>query len=355
MVIKVEGTRSAETLNGASRDREGLLEEPLESLFNDIFPNLGMCDWLTRMIQLIPEGRYTTFGSLALALGDAKAARAVGELISSGRVKGPVHRIVYSDGRVPERCMGPLSDEMGLAHRGSEAYVSRGPGPTSFEFEHPPLQSLKRVQTAHRGLLREEKVFRAKRTAGMDISPGKDSHTAVLVLLDLDGELLDEVSIRGQPGFPYISGYLMFREGPLILKLVGSAVEQGLIDERTLLVLDGNGILHPERFGIACHIGAVTNAHTCGAAKRLMLGSIGGDNRMRDGCELTDVTLGEERLGIAVRRRSVRPIFISRGHRSGLDGCLEALTPSWRYRVPEPTRLAHIRANELRRGSETVT
>ena len=189
MVIKVEGTRSAETLNEVSRDRDDLLEEPLESLVNDIFPNLDMCDWLTRLIKPIPEGRYTTFGSLALALGDAKAARAVGELISSGRVKGPVHRIVYSDGRVPERCMGALSDEMELAHRGSEAYVSRGPGALAFEFEHPPLQSLKRVQTAHRELLRDEKAFRAKRTAGMDISPGKDSHTAVLVLLDLDGHV----------------------------------------------------------------------------------------------------------------------------------------------------------------------
>jgi deoxyribonuclease V len=127
------------------------------------------------------------------------------------------------------------------------------------------------------------------------------------------------------------------------------SIEKGLLDERSLLVLDGNGYLHPRRMGIACQIGAVTGMMTCGVAKKLMCGRIGKWEKYSIG-EIAEVRDGDDLLGFASRNKNGAPIYISRGNRVDVEKVVEILVELKKGRFPEPIRAAHDLANRFRRS-----
>ncbi|HTT07248.1 MAG TPA: deoxyribonuclease V [Gammaproteobacteria bacterium] len=141
--------------------------------------------------------------------------------------------------------------------------------------------------------------------------------------------------------YPYVPGLLSFRELPAILDALAK-----LPVKPDLILCDGQGIAHPRRFGIACHLGWWLNCPTIGVGKSLLIGTHAAVGRQRG--EWTPLRDDEETIGAALRTRTgVKPVYVSNGHRVSLDTAIElvlACTP--RFRLPEPIRHADHLASQ---------
>jgi len=177
-----------------------------------------------------------------------------------------------------------------------------------------------------------------KTVAGLDVSyaVGSDHLVAAAIVIEVATlAVVDQASVRGVAAFPYVPGLLGFREVPFLL----AALAKLRVTPETL-VCDGYGVAHPRRFGLACHVGVVTGLPSFGVAKTPFTATFSPPGPDRgDWSELRD---GDEVLGRVLRtRRDVKPVFVSVGHRIGLDeSCSLTLALTPRYRLPETTRLA---------------
>ena len=175
--------------------------------------------------------------------------------------------------------------------------------------------------------------------AGVDLSApdAQGRVTGAVVVVRYPGLDIAEVRVHNSsPEMPYIPGLLSFRESPAIL----GALEQ-LSTTPDLLLVDGQGLAHPRRFGIACHLGLLLDLPTVGCAKSILRGRHGPlAAHQGASAELID---GGEVVGAALRtRQGVSPLYVSIGHRVDLATALDwVLACCKRYRLPEPTRLAH--------------
>ena len=175
--------------------------------------------------------------------------------------------------------------------------------------------------------------------AGFDTAYGKGSRIAVagMVVLSYPSlEIVDQAVQTQEITFPYIPGFLSFREAPALMALIDSYSKP--ID---LFIFDGHGIAHPRGLGIAAHIGVLIDKPTIGCAKKKLVGTY----------QIPDNKLGASRplmykekiIGQVIRTKiNVKPVFVSVGHLISLEaasalvlGCVR------RFRLPEPTRLAH--------------
>ncbi len=177
-----------------------------------------------------------------------------------------------------------------------------------------------------------------KYVAGVDIG-FQDNYTisqAAIALLSFPELELIEKAIASIPtAFPYVPGYLSFREVPAIL-----AAFPQLNITPDLILCDGQGLAHPRRFGLACHLGVLLNLPTIGVAKSLLIGKH----------ETLPTTKGSyqplidkgETIGVALRSRdNVKPIYVSIGHKISLDTAIDyVLKCLTKYRLPETTRWA---------------
>lgn len=165
---------------------------------------------------------------------------------------------------------------------------------------------------------------------------GDIGYAVVLVYSYPELKLLEEVSIRKEVNFPYIPGLLAFRELPLILEAVNK-----LVKKPDVWLLDGAGIAHPRRMGIATHFGIYMDAPTVGCAKTHLFGRFRepGPNQ-GDFSYLYD---GEEVVGAVLRTRSgVKPVFVSVGYAISLDVAIKLILSCCDgYRIPKPLRDAH--------------
>ncbi len=186
---------------------------------------------------------------------------------------------------------------------------------------------------------------RAVRTvAGVDLSP-PDPDTglvcgAAVVLTFPDLEVAEVATAEDTPQFPYIPGLLSFREAPVL----GNALAE-LQRPPDLLLVDGQGLApHPRRFGLACHLGLMTDIPTIGCAKSRLVGSHQPPDADRGSWK--PLVHHGQRIGAAVRTRpAVTPIFVSIGHRISLPNAIKwSLACAPKFRVPLPTRLAHVAA-----------
>lgn len=188
--------------------------------------------------------------------------------------------------------------------------------------------------------------------AGLDVGydPDSDLVVGVVVVLDANSlELLETSVASGQAAFDYVPGLLAFRELPPLVE----ALRQ-LTRTPDVLVCDGYGIAHPRRFGLACHLGVLTDRPTIGVAKTPFTAHFTEPGPDRGA--YADLTDGTETLGRVVRSQTgVKPIFVSVGHRIGLAQASDLVLHLCRsYRLPETTRLAdQIGRRELRRERST--
>lgn len=182
--------------------------------------------------------------------------------------------------------------------------------------------------------------------AGCDSSYEKHGDTiyaGIVVLSYPEMERVEEATAVCEAKFPYIPGLLCFRESPAVLE-----AWKRLTARPDVLMVDGHGIAHPRRFGIACHFGVVLDLPTIGCAKSRLIGTHVQPNTLRG--SRTPLLDGGEVIGAVLRTRAgVKPVFISVGHRTTLDDAVRLVAECTRgYRIPEPTRQAHILVNALR-------
>ena len=175
--------------------------------------------------------------------------------------------------------------------------------------------------------------------AGLDISPPDAEGTvlAAAVVLSFPGLELEAVNVaEGKPSLPYIPGLLSFRETPI---LIGAL--EGLELTPDIIIADGHGLAHPRRFGVACHIGLLTDIPTIGCAKSVLVGKHGQLGTVA-GARVELVYQGQI-VGMALRTRTgVSPVFVSVGHKVDLSSAADWVLASCRgRRLPETTRLAH--------------
>jgi deoxyribonuclease V len=192
-------------------------------------------------------------------------------------------------------------------------------------------------QVSRRG---EVEVFRF--VGGVDISVDKSSGTgtgAVVILRYPELTVAETSVVKGALGFPYIPGLLSFREAPLLL-----AACERLTITPDLVLVDGQGVAHPRRIGLASHLGLWLETPTIGCAKSLLCGQHEAVGEERgDYAQIVD---REETIGVALRtKRSVKPVYVSVGDKLSLESAVDWVLKCGRgYRLPEPTRLAHLAA-----------
>lgn len=152
-----------------------------------------------------------------------------------------------------------------------------------------------------------------------------------------------QLKLREKVTLPYIPGYLAFREVPNICK----AYEK-LSQKPDILMVDGHGIMHPRRLGIASHLGVLLGVPTCGVAKKKLVGKYEEpDNAKGDTQFVYDK---DEVIGAVMRsKQNVKPIFVSAGHMCVLRDAVELTLETLRsHKLPEPTRIADKYSKELK-------
>ncbi len=182
--------------------------------------------------------------------------------------------------------------------------------------------------------------------AGADVSYGKDSDlffAAVVLLTYPDLVVVEERHAVEKAPFPYIPGLLSFREGPALLKAFAC-----LERNPDLVIFDGQGIAHPRGFGLASHMGLFLDVPAIGCGKSRLVGHHGDVGNGRG--DRVPLVYDGRTVGTVLRSRpGVKPVFVSPGHRIGLDDSVSVVLNCCRgYRLPEPVRKAHRTVNRLR-------
>lgn len=181
--------------------------------------------------------------------------------------------------------------------------------------------------------------------AGCDSAFFEDKIISVFVIFDL--ETLNEVEVQydySKVTFPYISGYLSFREMPNLIKTY-----KKLKTKPDLIMVDGNGIIHPRRMGIAAHLGLELETPTFGVAKNRLVGTNEIPNETKG--SFTYVKDKNEIIGIALSSKDkIKPIYISTGHMCDLETALDLTLKTLRkHKLPEPTRIADKYSKEFKK------
>jgi len=210
------------------------------------------------------------------------------------------------------------------------------PLPHSWSVTPQEAIALQKQMSALVSRLRPKRPIRL--VAGLDAAFSADEGycLAAAVVWDVAAQrVVEEKTGQCRLAFPYIPGLLSFREAPALvtaLRKLGQAPD--------LLMCDGQGLAHPRRFGIACHLGVICDLPAIGCAKSRLVGTHGEPGRARgSSVPLRD---GEEIIGAVLRTQDgIKPVYVSIGHKVDLATAQRiVLACALRYRLPEPTRLA---------------
>jgi deoxyribonuclease V len=188
---------------------------------------------------------------------------------------------------------------------------------------------------------------RYRYVAGADVAYSKkDSalYAAIVVLEYPSGKEVISHMLKGDATFPYIPGLLSFREAPLLLR---GFEELPLTPD--VVMFDGQGIAHPRGVGLACHVGLFLDVPSIGCAKSRLIGEHEQPGETRG--STTPLLYKEKPVGYVVRTKDrVRPVFVSPGHRVDIESSVRIVLETCRgYRLPEPTRLAHLLSQKAKR------
>ncbi len=271
-------------------------------------------DTLSELLHQVPEGRVTTAEILADALGDAVARRAVLEAVRAGPLSEHSLRVLDE----PSGALSPFND---------------------FETDHP-LRGLAALQRSLSARVVEEDAFdSAELVAGVDAAYSEDRAFGACVVVDEDLRVVESSSVSLEAGFPYVPGFLAFREAPGVMLAARS------VTEFDVLMVNGHGVAHPRGCGLASFVGVELDAPTVGVARGLLVGEVGVS---RDGWAPV-VHLGDA-VGAELRAAGSSPIYVSVGHRVSLSSCVDIVG---RLRdgggLPKPLKLAHVMAEEAKR------
>ncbi len=169
---------------------------------------------------------------------------------------------------------------------------------------------------------------------------------AVVVLRANDLAVVEESAVERAVNFPYVPGLLSFREIPALL-----AAFAQLRQPPDVVMLDGQGIAHPRRFGLACHLGLWLNRPCVGCAKSWLAGDYAAPGPAAGA--YSPLTVNGSEVGAVVRSAAgAKPVYVSPGHRIDVPSATAVVRATLSgYRHPAPTRAAHMAANRLRMGN----
>lgn len=210
--------------------------------------------------------------------------------------------------------------------------------PYSHSWNVSPQEAAAIQERLSREVVSEDKLGPVSHVAGVDIGFEENNsvtRAAVALLSFPDLQLVEYAIVRRPTPFPYVPGLLSFREGPAALE----ALDQLKI-RPDLLICDGQGLAHPRRFGLACHLGLLSDLPAIGVAKSRLVGQHEPVPTSRGAWQ--PLWFDGQIVGAVLRTRTnVRPVYVSIGHRLALETAIDYVmrcTP--RYRLPETTRWA---------------
>lgn len=305
-------------------------------------------DLVYEMLRQIPEGMITTYGDIAEALGDIRASRAIGMIVSENPVPVviPCHRVIYSTGEIGWYGGKRKGNEKKKELLRKEGVEIIGDSVVNFErirFSDfkviPVLKILKEKQEKMRSRIIDCDDFGTARfVAGIDVSYQDNRAFAAIAISDFEtGEIIEERVIQKRAEFPYIPTYLAFREIPVIADLIDRR-------ENTIYMIDGHGILHPRGFGIASHAGVQFDMPTIGVAKRLLVGEVQNGHAM-----ISPIILDGEVKGYSIRKNDKKSLFVSVGHRISLNTACQICKRFVNHGIQDPLSRAHELANQCRK------
>jgi deoxyribonuclease V len=221
----------------------------------------------------------------------------------------------------------------------SEDYVMQPLHHLAHPWDVTPAEAIAIQKRLHGEVELADRIGDITRVAGVDVGfeeEGRVARAAVAVLSFPDLRLIEHAIARLPVHFPYIPGLLSFREVPVVLEALGQLA--ALPD---LLLCDGQGLAHPRRFGLACHLGVLTDLPAIGVAKTRLIGKHGAVPEARG--QWVPLADKGEIIGAVLRTRpGVNPLYISSGHRVCLETAIHyVMACVTRYRLPETTRWAH--------------
>ncbi len=310
-------------------------------------------DHVGDILWQVEPGKVTTYGDVARALGDIVAARAVAVITNEelDPEQFPVHRVVRKDGTLGNHPLGEVEMVRRLAAEGVDAEGGRVADMEDtrqmFFRSDLPLKRLRKVQASLGERLNLGPLGTRPRTlVGVDVAYSRDGLAfAAAVSVDVaTGSIVANRFARLPVDFPYIPTYLAFREMPAL-----EAVLDDVDLDDALLLVDGQGILHPRGFGIACHVGVSLGVPTIGVAKSLLVGSYDRSSLKRN--ERAAVLVDGEHRGwvLAKGGNEKRAVLISPGHRVSVEDSLALVEGYFGKRQPRPLELAHSAATAARR------
>jgi len=319
-------------------------------------PNL--MEQVDQLVRAIPPGRVATYGDLAKSLGDSVASRWVATYLLDphGNMADLSHRVVRSTGEVGLHFSGSTETKSQLLVAEEVAVINGSIPLETYRTELPAvIPSLSKLKAWQRDFeCPEEPAFHLSDIeviGGIDVSYGKEQAVSACHMTKSNGKSsLITTTFTGEATFPYITGYLAFREIPLHLKLLAQLQSAGTLPD--VLLVDGNGRLHPRRMGIATMLGALTGIPTIGVAKKLICGVIRAPELRVGKWEpiLASKDEPEEILGYATmpHTKTKHPIYVSRGFgiddpsmQAILERCLDE------HRSPEPIYWADRESRKL--------
>jgi deoxyribonuclease V len=313
---------------------------------------MNLFDYTYDLVRQIPSGNVSSYGAVAQALGDRIAARAVGRMMNQNPDPDdmPCYKIVHSDGRLGGFGCGTKDKIRRL--RKDNIIVKNG---KLVDFENLfyndfqttyPLRKLRKEQISlSKKVSLTDEIQEIETIAGIDVaypeSEFDDACGACVVLDYHTKQIINEQLVYAKTDFPFISTYFSYRELPIVEQLMTH-----LSVKPSVLLLDGNGILHPYRCGFASHAGLRLDIPTIGVAKTLLYRTVKGSS----------VTIDNEPRGYALSLKGTKPVYVSPGHRVSLAHCRTIVQNVSLFKNPEPLRLAHHYAKEgLRKRRELAT
>jgi deoxyribonuclease V len=275
---------------------------------------------LFELVRQIPRGRVTTYGTIADAIGDRLASKWIGYTLlhHPHSSKCNCHRVVRAGGALGQFVSKQAEIKSKLLIQEGIEIVDQSVDLFKFgfyEFEsEKPLAHLRVIQEqVANHVSMETQNDDARFIAGIDLSYQGKQAVAVLAIFDrLEQKITDVVHSVEKANFPYVSTYLAFRELPVLLSVMKKAEIKKL--DVDVFMIDGSGILHPRKTGIATILGVVTNRATIGVTKRVLVRSAKFD--MLPNLASNPITVDNVVCGFAILPNvsTTKPIFVSPGH-----------------------------------------
>ena len=174
-----------------------------------------------------------------------------------------------------------------------------------------------------------------RNVCGIDVSYDRLNACCSAVILSKDTfKIIEIVNQKNPIEYPYIPGLFMLREGKPILNTL-----RLLKNPFDILLVDGHGVLHPRKCGLACYVGLMIDKSTIGVAKKLLCGSIAENNY---------IEYNKTILGFRIRKKNKKDIYVSVGHKISLENAINIVKPITKKSeyIPEPLRIAHINSKK---------